>query len=75
MWMTIYNSLAEAERRDPDLPPAHCPHPSRCLRSASAEPRSFSEPCTTRTLLLDRYRRLIAQQCACNGDRQADVKI
>ena len=74
MWMTIYKALADAERSDPDAPPAYCPHPSSCLRLPPSEPRSFARACTTRSLLLDRYRRLISQQCACNGDHQVDVK-
>ncbi len=74
MWMTIYNALSEEERSDADAPPAHCPHPSNCLRVAQNEPRSFAQASTTRSLTLDRYRRLISQQCACNGDHQVDVK-
>ena len=74
MWMTIYNALADAERSDADAPPAYCPHPSNCLRAPLSEPRSFARGRTTRSLMLDRYRRLISQQCACNGDHQVDVK-
>lgn len=75
MWMTIYNALSEVERDDVGTPPAYCPHPSNCLRIPHAEPRSFQTPCTTRTLLLDRYRRLISEQCACNRDRRLDEKM
>ena len=75
MWMTIYNALQDGERPEADAPPAHCLHPSDCLRLPAKEPRSFGRASTARTLLLGRYRRLISQQCACNGDHQVDAKI
>ena len=74
MWLTIYKALQEVEGDDPSTPPVHCPHPAACLRLPLGEARSFSPPSTTRTLMLDRYRRLMARQCACNAHRQ-EMKI
>lgn len=76
MWMTLYKALPEAKPDDPDAdaPPLHCPHPSECLRLPLKEERSFGPARTTRTLLIDRYRRLVAQQCACHGHRH-EMKI
>ncbi len=78
MWMTIYDALSETERAeiDADAPPVHCPHPSDCLRFPMKESRSFGRGgATPRSLLLARYRRMISEQCACNRDHSADVKI
>lgn len=69
MWMTIHNAVqaSDLEQSRAGKPPAHCPHPSECLRLPLAEPRSFCEQSTTRQLLLNRYRLMMAKQCACNG--------
>jgi len=71
MWMTIYNALEQADSGapEPGEAPAYCPHPNECLRLPLREPRSFSDQSSTRALLLNRYRRLMATQCACNASR------
>ena len=74
MWMTIYNALSDEGPPDADAPPAHCPHPSACQRLPLEERRSFARASTTRSLLLDRYRRMLFRQCACNGARKVDVR-
>ncbi len=75
MWMTICNAVnaSNSEESGVGAAPAHCRHPSDCLRRPSKESRSFSDQGSTRALLLDRYRRLMAQQCACN-ELQTDLK-
>jgi hypothetical protein len=74
MWLTIYQSPAEDERPDPWAAPTHCPHPARCLRLPLDEPRSFRPP-TTRTLMIERYRLLIARQCRCHDFHAHELKI
>ena len=71
MWMTTNNTPETADRVASELgsPPAHCPHPNECLRLPLKESRSFCEESGTRRMMLNRYRRLMAQQCACNGPR------
>ena len=68
MWMTVFNAL---EKADSDSKasgsPAYCPHPDECLRLPLKETRSFDDGADTRRLMIDRYRRLMAQQCACNA--------
>ena len=75
MWMTIYNAVSASGSEDsgPGAPPAHCPHPGNCLRRPPRESRSFCDQGETRALLRDRYRRLMARQCACN-DRQTEAE-
>ncbi len=67
MWITVFNALRSAETDPPRSgAPAQCPHPSECLRLPLEETRSFSDRGSTERMLLDRYRRLMARQCACN---------
>ena len=75
MWMTIFNavSASDSEGSEAGAAPAHCPHPTDCLRQSSRESRSFCDQGSARAILLDRYRRLMAQQCACN-DHFTDLK-
>ena len=75
MWMTIYNAAgaSDSEKSDAGAAPAHCPHPSDCLRQPLRESRSFCGQGSMRTLFRERYRRLMAQQCACNN-HLSDVK-
>ena len=75
MWTTIYNAAGASVSEDSEAgaAPAHCPHPRDCLRRPLKEHRSFSDQGSTRAFLLERYRRLMAQQCACN-DLLTDVK-
>ncbi len=70
MWLGIHGAKQPSARRDPFAPPEHCPHPGTCLRAPLPEPRSFGDYEATRRMLVDRYRRLMAQQCACNGHCQ-----
>ena len=68
MWMTVFNALEKADTfSEGSGAPAHCPHPSECLRLPLKESRSFSDRGSVERLLLDRYRLLMAQQCACHG--------
>jgi hypothetical protein len=75
MWMTIDSASETAERAASEFgsPPAHCPHPNECLRLPLKESRSFCDEADTRRMMLNRYRRLMAQNCACNSPR-LDVK-
>ena len=68
MSMTISTALdrQDSEQDEAGGAPVHCPHPNECLRLAAQEPRSFGSQCMTRRLLMNRYRRLMAEQCACN---------
>ncbi len=63
--------LADSEGSEPGKPPAHCPHPRECLRLPLREPRSFRDQTSTSALPLNRYRLMMAQQCACNRLRQS----
>ena len=58
MWMSIHNAPETADRAASKLgsPPAHCPHPSECLRLPLRESRSFCEESDTRRMMLNRYR-------------------
>lgn len=68
MWITIVNALEQEDTvSDRSGAPAHCPHPDQCLRLPLKESRSFSDRGCDERMLLDRYRRLMAQQCACHG--------
>ena len=67
MWMTVFNAPEKADSdSEVSVAQAYCPHPSECLRMPLRECRSFDDGADTRRLMLDRYRRLMAQQCACN---------
>ncbi len=73
MWMTNCSAVGEAGSGDsePGKPPAHCPHPSECLRLPLPESRSFHDQSSTRAVLLNRYRLMMAEQCACNASIRA----
>ena len=73
MWTTVYEALdpSGSHAFEPGTPPAHCPHPEDCLRMPLREPRSFCDGSGAERSGLDRYRHIMAQQCACNG-RRAD---
>ena len=67
MWITVFNALDKAgSGSGRSGAPQHCPHPGECLRLPLKEARSFSDRGAAERMLLDRYRSLMARQCACN---------